>query len=199
MIQVRPLTLIYLGIVLFSVSSSVTGQVTDVIKKTDIYLDPNNSRSIVGKLYPGAEITKIGKDKSGRFIKAKMEFYIPLETLKEGRIAKRIGEAQIADNAVIKLIRARKDDNLVTVSVEITNRGKKDMDMSALLLFKLVGKGENIGNLEFMQSRNSVGIIKPGETLRSELVYSFKKKPEDVELTFQSKLGGDQVFYLLGF
>jgi hypothetical protein len=172
---------------------------TYVIKKNDIYLDPKNSKSVIGSIYPGTEITKIGKDKSGKYIKAKMEFYIPLETLKEGRIAKRIGDTQIADNAMIKIIQAKKDEKLVIISVEITNKGEKDMDMSALLLFKLIGKGENIGNLEFMQSKNSVGIIKPGTTLRSELVYSFQKKPEDVELTFQSKLGGDQVFYLLGF
>lgn len=179
--------------------ASLSGQITETIKKVEIIADPSDPKSVLGRLYPGTEIKKIGKDPSGEYIKATLDFYLPLETLKEGRVAKGIDEWQIADDAKAKLLEAVRKENTVTVSVSIVNQGKKDMDMSALLLFKLMDGRGNIGNLEFMESKNSVGIIKPGERLESDLVYRFSKPPEDLELSFQSKLGGDQVFFLLGF
>ena len=183
----------------FILSTSLPGQITEIIKKTDILADPKEPKNVLGRLYPGVEIKKIGKDPSGKFIKATFDFYIPLETLKEGRVAKSIGEWQVADDATIKLLRAEREGKTVRISAAIVNQDEKDMDMSALLLFKLVDGEGNIGNLEFMQSRNSVGIIGPGKTLRSDLVYNFAKSPENLELSFQSKLVGDQVFFLLGF
>ena len=50
-----------------------------------------------------------------------------------------------------------------------------------------------------MKSKNSIGIIKPGRSMNSELIYIFAKDPKDVEIAFQSKLGGDQVYFMLGF
>ncbi|MEE9166457.1 MAG: hypothetical protein V3U24_03210 [Candidatus Neomarinimicrobiota bacterium] len=178
---------------------SVCGQITQTIKKADIIADPSDPKSVLGRLYPGTEIRKIGKDASGEFIKATLDFYLPLETLKEGRVAKKIGEWQTADNARVKLLQVSKQGNTVEVSVIIENRDKNDMDVSALLLFKMVDGQGNIGNLEFLESKNSVGIVKPSQRLRSDLVYRFMEPPDNVELSFQSKLGGDQVFFLLGF
>ena len=57
----------------------------------------------------------------------------------------------------------------------------------------------NIGNLEFMESVSSVGIIKPGNVLRSELVYRFSLPPNNLEMSFQSVMRGDKVFFSLGF
>lgn len=179
--------------------ASVSGQITEIIKKVDIIADPSDPKSVLGRIYPGTEIKKIGKDPSGDFIKATLDFYLPLETVKEGRVAKGIGEWQMADDATIQLLNSNKEGNTVKVTVAIVNQGKKDMDMSALLLFKLMDSRGNIGNLEFMESKNSVGIIKPGKRLDSDLVYRFSKPPENLELSFQSKLGGDQVFFVLGF
>jgi len=186
-------------VILFIILSSLPGQTTDIIKEADIIADPNDPINVLGILYPGTEIKKIGKDTSGKFIRATLDFYIPLETLKEGRLTKGIGEWQVADDATINLLSAEREENAVKVSIEIVNQGEKDMGMSALLMFKLEDGEGNLGNLEFMQSKNSVGIIKPGKTLRSELVYNFTKLPKDLELSFQSKLGGDQVFFVLGF
>ena len=71
--------------------------------------------------------------------------------------------------------------------------------MSAMMLFVVMdGKGKP-GNLEFMKSKNSIGRIKPGQSMDSELIYTFTKDPKDVEMAFQSKLGGDQVYFMLGF
>jgi hypothetical protein len=50
-----------------------------------------------------------------------------------------------------------------------------------------------------MKSKNSIGRIKPGQSMDSELIYTFTKDPKDVEMAFQSKLGGDQVYFMLGF
>ena len=181
-----------------TLSTLLFGQRTVLIKKTDI-IDPKNSEEVLGRLHPGTEVVKIGKDASGKFVKATLEFYVPLEALKEGRVAKRMGEWQVADKATIKLSEAKKQANTVTVSVIIVNHSQNDMDISALLLFKLVDQEGNVGNLEFMRSRNSIGTIPPGETLQSDLVYTFHDPPENLEMTFQSKLGGDQVFFVLDF
>ena len=183
----------------FTHSASLSGQVTEIIKKTDIFFDPANSKTAIGRLYPGTEINKTGMDPSGKFIKATLDFYIPLEMLKEWRVAKGIGEWQVADEASVKLLHTEKDGNTVHLSVAIKNQGEKNLDMSALLLFKLMDHEGNMGNLEFILSKNSVGIIAPEQTLRSDLVYHFTRSPKDLELSFQSKLGGDQIFFILGF
>jgi len=197
--QLRFVKVILFTFTILILSSLLSGQATDIIKKTDIYANPENSKSVIGRLYPGTEIKKIGKDPSGKFIKATLDFYLPMEMLKEWRVAKGPGEWQVADETSIQLLKAEKEENIVTISVAIKNQDNKTMDMSALLLFKLMDREGNPGNLEFMQSKNSVGIIKPGKILRSELVYRFTKPPIDLELSFQSKLGGDQVFFILGF
>ena len=63
-------------------------QETETIKKTLIYTAPHAARdNALGQLYPGATITKLKKDKSGQFVKAYLEFYIPIEFLEEGRVS----------------------------------------------------------------------------------------------------------------
>jgi|GEM_PF-249131 hypothetical protein len=187
------------GLALILLLSLTNGQVTETIKRSDIYEEPGNEDAVLGRVNSGTKVIKIGKDPSGKFIKATLEFYIPLDALEEGRVAKGIGEIQTAGQAGIRLVNASLKNEQVTVIVEITNNGQKDLDMSGLLLFKVVdGKG-NIGNLEFMESVNSVGIIKPGQVLHSELVYKFSRPPNNLEMSFQSVMGGDKVFFLLGF
>ncbi|MFQ6673341.1 MAG: hypothetical protein ACE5GH_00995 [Fidelibacterota bacterium] len=195
----RPRILWMAGIILSILFSTTPGQVTEIIRATDIVADPRNPRDVMGRLYPGAKVKKTGKDESGRFIKVTVEFYLPPKSLKEGRIARGIGDTQVANNASIKLVSARREGSTVKMAVEITNHYEQEMDMSALLLLRLVdGKG-NVGNLEFMRSTNSVAHIKPGETLHSDLVYQFPETPGDVEMRFQAKLRGDQVYFILAF
>ena len=95
-------------LVFCAISTILIGQETEVIKKTDIYLQPGLEKSVVGQLMPGATVTKLKRDKSGQYIRATVEFYIPMESLLEGRISKKIGESQVADNALFKLISAKK-------------------------------------------------------------------------------------------
>jgi len=172
-------------------------QVTEVSENSNIYAEPGGES--IGELDSGAKITKLSKDTSGLFIKASIEFYIPADALEESRIARSIGETQAIENASISLLSAEKSTKTVTVSVEIENRGTTNLDMSALMLFTLMDREGNPGNLEIMRSKNSVGIIKPGASLISELIYTFPKEPNDVEMAFQSKLGGEQVYFMLGF
>ena len=172
-------------------------QVTNISKDADIYVKPGGES--IGELYEDAKITKLGKDKSGKYIKATIEFYISGEALKESRIAGTIGDTQTTGNASISLLGAKKNAKTVTISVKVKNSGKNDFDMSAMMLFVVMdGKGKP-GNLEFMKSKNSIGRIKPGQSMDSELIYTFTKDPKDVEMGFQSKLGGDQVYFMLGF
>ena len=61
------------------------GQETEVIKNTKVYLSSNASKdNVIGEIFPGSSVTKLKKDKSGKFIKATIEFYIPVEALLEG-------------------------------------------------------------------------------------------------------------------
>ena len=172
-------------------------QVTKVSKDADIFVKPGGEA--IGELNEGAKITKLGKDKTGKYIKATIEFYILAESLKESRIAGVIGDTQTTGKASISLLGAKKNAKTITISVKVKNSGKTNLDMSALMLFSVMDSKGNPGNLEIMKSRNSIGIIKPGRSMNSELIYIFAKDPKDVEIAFQSKLGGDQVYFMLGF
>ena len=45
------------------------GQETEVIKNTKVYLSSNASKdNVIGEIFPGSSITKLKKDKSGKFI-----------------------------------------------------------------------------------------------------------------------------------
>lgn len=182
-----------------SVTSYPYAQVTEITKKSDILSTPSQSGQVLGTLYPGTEIRKISMHASGTYVKAIVEFYVPLEALKEGRIAGRVGDSQMADDASIQLLDAQRSGEKVTVSVQIINQGDRTLDMSALLLFKIMDGTGLLGNLEFMESTHSVATIPPGQALNSQLIYSFPTEPRDVELIFRSKLHGDQVYFDLGF
>ena len=172
-------------------------QITNISKDSDIYVKPGGES--IGELYEDAKITKLGKDNTGKYIKATIEFYISAEALKESRIAGTIGDTQTTGNASISLLGAKINTRTVTISVKVKNSGKTNLDMSALMLFTVRDSKGNPGNLEIMKSKNSIGIIKPGRSMDSELIYTFTKDPKDVEMGFQSKLGGDQVYFMLGF
>lgn len=188
-----------LSLALFSFSSLSNGQITETIKRSDIYNLPGNGEAVLGRLNSGTQVMKISKDPSGKFIKATLEFYIPLDALEEGRIAKGIGNTQTTKQAAVRLVDAFLKERELTIIVETKNTSRKDLDMSGLLLFQVVdGKG-NIGNLEFTESVNSVGVIRPGKVLRSELVYRFAMPPNNLEMSFQSVMGGEKVFFSLGF
>ena len=177
-------------------------QETEIIKKTLIYTAPHASRkSALGQLYPGTTINKLKKDKSGQFIKASLEFYIPVEFLEEGRVSHPPGIVQIADDAHYKLLQAKKEGNQVRLFLQVTNKNTtKNLDFSPMALIKIIGKGENKGDLNpFEGKHQALAIIKPQETITAELIYDFKSKPKRVELICTGKLSGDRVFYNLGF
>ena len=71
-------------ILILGVSSLVFSQETEVIKKTKVYLKPGVEKTIIGELLPGVTVTKLKKDRTGQYIKATIEFYIPMESLLEG-------------------------------------------------------------------------------------------------------------------
>ena len=192
-------TVLSRSLALFLFLSPTNGQITETITRSNIYGEPGNEETVLGRIDPGTKVMMVGKDPSGKFIRATLEFYIPLDALKEGRIARGIGETQKAGQATIRLVDPSFRGEKVHGIVETTNNADKDFDMSGLLLFRVVdGKG-NFGNMEFMESVSSVGIIKPGNVLRSELVYRFSLPPNNLEMSFQSVMRGDKVFFSLGF
>ncbi|MAM44802.1 MAG: hypothetical protein CL703_03820 [Chloroflexi bacterium] len=186
----------------FSISIVLFAQTTEVIKKTAIYIKPNkNKDNIVGEIFPGSSLTKLKKDKSGKFVKATIEFYIPIEYLLEGRVSHEIGVAQTADNAKYKLISSNKNGNQIEIKLRVANIShSKELDFSAMALLKAIGYGNNKGELNpFKGKHQGLAIISPREHVIAELYYDFKSKPKNIELVCMGKLGGDRVYYNLGF
>ena len=177
-------------------------QTTEVIKKTDIYTFPNKSKdNIIGEMLPGASIKKLKKDKSGKFIKATIEFYIPVESLLEGRVSHKAGSTQSADNAKYKLISSKKSGNQIEIKLRVANIShSKELDFSAMALLKAIGNGDNKGELNpFKGKHQDLAIISPRDHVIAELYYDFKSKPNNIELICMWTLGGDSVSYNLGF
>ena len=178
------------------------GQETEVIKNTKVYLSPNASKgNVIGEIFPGSSVTKLKKDKSGKFIKATIEFYIPVEALLEGRVSYQVGTTQIADNAKYKLIEVNQTGTQVVLKLRVTNISpNKELDFSAMVLLKAIGKGDNKGELSPFQGKyQDLAIIAPRDHVIAELFYDFKSKPKNVELVCTGKMGGDRVYYTLGF
>jgi len=178
------------------------GQETEVIKNTKVYLSPNASKdNVIGKIFPGSSVTKLKKDKSGKFIKATIQFYIPVESLLEGRVSHPIGTTQIADNAKYKLIEVIQTGTQVVLKLRVTNiNHTKELDFSAMVLLKAIGKGSNKGELNPFQGKyQDLAIIAPRDYVIAELFYDFKSNPKNVELVCTGKMGGDRVYYTLGF
>ncbi|RZP29111.1 hypothetical protein EVA23_06520 [bacterium] len=189
-------------LLLFALSINLHSQTTEVIKKTDIYTSPNKSKnSVMGEILPGASIKKLKKDKSGKFIKATIEFYIPVESLLEGRISHTVGTTQLADNAKYKLISSKMNGNQIEIKLRVANVShSKELDFSAMALLKTIGKGNNKGELNpFKGKHQDLAIISPRAHVIAELYYDFKSKPKNIELICMGKLGGDRIYYNLGY
>ena len=191
--KIRWILLVFVGGILF-------GQTTRLKSSTDIFIKANENSSI-GSLASGTQITKLKLDKSGKYVKATIEFYIPVNALDDGRVSLPIGTVQIAENVKYKLISAKKNGNQVTLNIKITNLGKKSFDFSAMTQIKLIGAGGNKAELNRFEGKNTVlfGVTK-NKSINAELVYDFKKLPKEVEMVCSPKMkGGEKIFYQLGF
>ena len=189
-------------ILLIVLPLKLIGQQTEVIKNTKVYLSPNASRdNVIAEIFPGSTVKKLKKDKSGKFIKATIEFYIPVEVLLEGRVSHPVGTTQIADNAKYKLIEVNQMGTQVVLKLRVTNiNPTKELNFSAMVLLKAIGKGNNKGELNPFQGRyQDLAIIAPRDHVIAELFYDFKSTPKNVELVCTGKMGGDRVYYTLGF
>ena len=178
------------------------GQETEVIKNTKVYLSPNANRdNVIAEIFPGSTVKKLKKDKSGKFIKATIEFYIPIESLLEGRVSHPVGTTQIADNAKYKLIKVDQTGTQIVLKLRVTNiSSTKELNFSAMVLLKAIGKGSNKGELNPFQGKyQDLAIIAPRDHVIAELFYDFKSKPKNVELVCTGKMGGDRIYYTLGF
>ena len=189
-------------ILLIVLPLKLIGQETEVIKNTKVYLSPIESKdNIIGEIFPGSSVRKLKKDKSGKFIKATIEFYIPVEALLEGRISHAVGTTQIVDNAKYELLEVNQSGTQIVLKLRVENiSSTKELDFSAMVLLKAIGKGNNKGELNPFQGRyQDLAIISPRDHVIAELFYDFKSKPKNVELICTGKMGGDRVYYTLGF
>ena len=189
-------------ILLIVLPLKLIGQETEVIKNTKVYLSPNVSKdNVIGEIFPGSSVIKLKKDKSGKFIKATIEFYIPVEALLEGRISHAVGTTQIVDNAKYELLEVNQSGTQIVLKLRVENiSSTKELDFSAMVLLKAIGKGNNKGELNPFQGKyQDLAIIDPRDHVIAELFYDFKSKPKNVELMCTGKMGGDRVYYTLGF
>ena len=189
-------------ILLIVLPLKLIGQETEVIKNTKVYLSPNASRNnVIGEIFPGSSVKKLKKDKSGKFIKATIEFYIPVEALLEGRISHAVGTTQIVDNAKYELLEVNQSGTQIVLKLRVENiSSTKELDFSAMVLLKAIGKGNNKGELNPFQGKyQDLAIIDPRDHVIAELFYDFKSKPKNVELVCTGKMGGARAYYALGF
>ena len=178
------------------------GQETEVIKNTKVYLSPIESKdNVIGEIFPGSSVRKLKKDKSGKFIKATIEFYIPVEALLEGRISHAVGTIQIVDSAKYELLEVNQSGTQIVLKLRVENiSSTKELDFSAMVLLKAIGKGNNKGELNPFQGKyQDLAIIDPRDHVIAELFYDFKSKPKNVELVCTGKMGGARAYYALGF
>ncbi len=189
-------------ILLIVLPLKLIGQETEVIKNTKVYLSPIESKdNVIGEIFPGSSIRKLKKDKSGKFIKATIEFYIPVEALLEGRISHAVGTTQIVDNAKYELLEVNQSGTQIVLKLRVENiSSTKELDFSAMVLLKAIGKGNNKGELNPFQGKyQDLAIIDPRDHVIAELFYDFKSKPKNVELVCTGKMGGARAYYALGF
>ena len=189
-------------ILLIVLPLKLIGQETEVIKNTKVYLSPIESKdNVIGEIFPGSSVRKLKKDKSGKFIKATIEFYIPVEALLEGRISHAVGTTQIVDNAKYELLEVNQSGTQIVLKLRVENiSSTKELDFSAMVLLKAIGKGNNKGELKPFQGKyQDLAIIDPRDHVIAELFYDFKSKPKNVELVCTGKMGGARAYYALGF
>lgn len=181
-------------------SGSLWGQTTTLKSGTDIYLNANTSSSI-GSLTSDTEITKLKLDKSGKFVKATIDFYIPVDALSDGRVSLPIGTEQIAEGVKYNLVSASKVGKQVKVTLKIINTNSRAIDFSAMTQIKLIGSNENKAELNPFEGNNTVSFgIRKNKSIIADLVYDFKKPPKEVEMICSPKMrGGEKIFYRLGF
>ena len=193
--------LLKLKLILLLIGTSLLfAQSTKTKTRTDIYSAPNETSSI-GSLSPETKITKLKLDKSGKYVKATIEFYIPVEALKDGRVSLPIGTEQIADGIKFKLMSAKKNGKQVSLKLKVSNARSKSFDFSAMTQIKIVDANGNKAELNPFEGNNTVLFgMKKNKSVTAQLVYNFKKAPQNVEMICSPKMrGGEQIFYRLGF
>ena len=177
------------------------GQNTQTTKSVNLTTSPN-IESKIGSLNPGTTIKKLKLDPSGKFVKVTFEAYVSVDALKDPTVSLPVGSTQIADDIKYKLISAKQSGNRVNIKVQITNQRTKPFDFMAMTLFKMYASGENIGELNPFEGKNTVSFgLKKGKPVTANMVFDFKKPPKDAELSCVStiKAGGEKVYFQLGF
>lgn len=178
----------------------LSAQETTVKTGTDIFTKPDPD-AVTGKLNPGTDIRKIKLDRSGEYIKATMEFYIPVSALEDARVSLPVGAKQTADIAEFQLLGARVDGTRIRLRLKVTNLQKsREMDFSPMTMLKVYAGGDRRGELNPFEGKyQDFAIIPPQRSIIADLNYDFKTEPRNAELICTSKLNGEQVFYNLGF
>jgi hypothetical protein len=187
------------GILFLSITFCL-GQDTKISTSADLSTKPN-SETIVGSLKPGTSVRKLKLDHSGKYVKVSIEVFVPVSSLEDPTVSLPVGSTQIADGVKFKVVSAKQSGKQVKVKVQITNTNSKAFDFMALTLMKVSASGDNSGELNPFEGNNTVSFgIKKGKKITSELVFDFKKPPNNVELICRSTMkNSEKVYFQLGF
>ena len=187
------------GFIIFLIGFSL-GQDTKLTTNSTLTSKPDNKSSL-GKLNAGTKVRKLKLDSSGKYVKVAFEAYVPAAALENATVSLPVGSTQIADGVKFKLISARQKGKKAFVKVQITNTNSKKFNFTGLSLVKISGSGDNKGEMNPFEGKNTVAFdIKKGKSITSDMVFDFKKVPNNVELVCSSKMkDGEKVYFQLGF
>ena len=160
-----------------------------------------DDKSSLGKLNAGTKVRKLKLDPSGKYVKVAFEAYVSVTALENATVSLPVGSTQSADGVKYKLISARQKGKKVFVKVQVTNTNSKKFNFTGLSLIKISGSGDNMGEMNPFEGKNTVAFdIKKGKSIVSDLVFDFKKPPNNVELICMSKMkNSEKIYFQLGF
>lgn len=172
----------------------VSGQETSV-KNTNIFSDENGGQKI-GTLNEGAKIQKLRKSKDGKFVRATLEFYVPVESLINADVYANMGTQQRSGSTLFRLQKVEKNENRVKAYLDIKNEGSSKMKFTAAVLTKMTASGGNNGDLNPFEGENQGFVeVPPKKSVSAVLVFDFKSKPEGLVFSCKEKMAGEEIQY----
>lgn len=173
-----------------------TGQET-AVKRTPIYTDDTGEESL-GSLDEGTVIKKLRKTKDGKFIRATLDFYIPVSAVENADVYANLGTQHMVGTTRFRLQKVARDGNRVRVYLDIRNDGKSNFKFTAAVLTKLNDPTGQSGDLNPFEGRHQGFIeVKPRQSITAELVFDFKKIPGDLVFSCKEKMTGEELQYFI--
>jgi len=181
--------------ILLALCGSIVLSQETATKSTPVYIDPKGEK-IAGSLEEGTIIRKVRKTPDGKFIKATIDFYIPVSAVENSDVYAKMGTAHSIGTTFFTLNKVTKNGTQAKAYLTIKNEGKSNFKFTAAVLTKLIDNGGKIGDLNPFEGKNQgFAIVPPRKSITAELVYDFKKKPTGLVFSCKAKMTGEEIQY----